>query len=107
VEVHYGEGLATHTSPESYALRREGPREALTGVCVGQVVSCESSVVPSADAVVAAEGNRDGPDNVRIRPTRRRLGPWHARTASAREPGELRHRPTKPFAGQQRGDRRS
>jgi hypothetical protein len=107
VEVHYGEGVATHTGPESCALRREASREALTGVCVGQVVSGESYVVPGVDAVVAAEGNRDGSDNARIRPTRRRLGPWHARTPPVREPGELRHRPAKPFAGPQREDRRS
>jgi hypothetical protein len=33
VKVHYGEGVATHTGPESCALRREASREALTGVC--------------------------------------------------------------------------
>jgi hypothetical protein len=43
VKVHYGEGVATHTGPESCALRREASREALTGVCVGQVVSGEST----------------------------------------------------------------
>jgi hypothetical protein len=45
VKVHYGEGVATHTGPESCTLRREASREALTGVCVGQVVSGESNVV--------------------------------------------------------------
>ena len=95
VKVHYGEGVATHTGPESCAWRRETPGEALTGVCVGQVVSGESNVVRGADAVVAAEG------------TPRRLGPWHAHTPPAREPGELRHRPARPFAGPQREDRRS
>jgi hypothetical protein len=43
VKVHYGEGVATHTGPESCALRREASREALTGVCVGQAVSGESN----------------------------------------------------------------
>ena len=60
VKVHYSQGVATHTGPESCAWRRETPGEALTGVCVGQVVSGESNVVRGADAVVAAEGNRDG-----------------------------------------------
>jgi RNA-directed DNA polymerase len=92
VKVHYGEGVATHTGPESCALRREASREALTGVCVGQVVSGESNVVRGANAVVAAEGNRGGCDSARIRTTPRRLGPWHAHTPPAREPGELRHR---------------
>ena len=107
VKVHYGEGVATHTGPESCVLRREASREALTGVCVGQVVSGESDVVRGADAVVAADGNRDGSDSARIRTTPRRLGPWHAHTPPAREPGELRHRPARPFAGPQREDRRS
>ena len=107
MEVRYGEGLATHTGPESCVGVREGAREALTGVCVGQVASGESYEVRGADAVVAAEGNRDGSGNARIRTNPRRLGPWHARTPPAREPGELRHRPAKPFAGPYREDRRS
>ena len=45
MKVYYGEGVATHTGPESCALRREASREALTGVCVGQVVTGESNVV--------------------------------------------------------------
>ena len=107
VKVHYGEGVATHTGPDSCAWRREASHEALTGACVGQVGSGESNVVRGADAVVAAEGNRGGSDSARTRTTPRRLGPWHAHTPSAREPGELRHRPAKPFAGPQREDRRS
>jgi hypothetical protein len=63
VKVHYGEGVATHTGPESCTLRREASREALTGVCVGQVVSGEGNVVRGADAVVAEEGNRGGCDS--------------------------------------------
>ena len=89
MKVHYGEGVATHTGPESCALRREASREALTGVCVGQVVSGESNVVRGANAVVAAEGNRGGCDSARIRTTPRRLGPWHAHTPPAREPDFL------------------
>ena len=107
MKVQHGEGLATRTGPESCVGVREGTREALTGVCVGQVVSGESNVVRSADAVVAAEGNRGGSASARTRTTPRRLGPWHAHTPPEREPGELRHRPARPFAGPQREDRRS
>jgi hypothetical protein len=107
VKVRYGEGLATHTGPESCVGVREGAREALTGVCAGQVVSGESNVVRGADAVVAAEGNRDGSGIARVRTTPRRLGPWHAHTPPAREPGELRHRRAEPFAWPHREDRRS
>jgi 2-C-methyl-D-erythritol 4-phosphate cytidylyltransferase len=106
VKVRYGEGLATHTGPESCVGVREGAREALTGVCAGQVVSGESNVVRGADAVVAAEGNRGESDNARIRTTLRRLGPWHVHTPPAWEPGELRHRPMVPTMGPHREGRR-
>jgi hypothetical protein len=33
VQVHYGEGVATHTGPESCAGDREAAGEALTGEC--------------------------------------------------------------------------
>ena len=108
VKVRYSEGVAIHTDPESCAGHcREAVREALTGGRTGEVLSGESNVVRGADAVVAAEGNRGGCDSARIRTTPRRLGPWHAHTPPAREPGELRHRPARPFAGPQREDRRS
>jgi len=49
VKVHYGEGVATHTGPESCALRREASREALTDVApdpcaVLREDDCEASV---------------------------------------------------------------
>ena len=37
----YGEGVATHTGPESCAVAREGEGEALTGGGAGQVLSRE------------------------------------------------------------------
>jgi hypothetical protein len=37
----YGEGVATHTGPESCAVAREGDGEALTGGRAGQVLSRE------------------------------------------------------------------
>jgi len=42
VKVPDGEGKANHTVPESCAGCREAPREALTGVRVGQPLSHES-----------------------------------------------------------------
>jgi hypothetical protein len=41
VKVSYGEGLATHTGPESCVTIREGWGEALTGDCIGQPLSRE------------------------------------------------------------------
>jgi hypothetical protein len=59
VEVLYSEGLAHHTAPESCATVREDRGEALTGVCVGWVLSRERWFVQGADAVVLAEGTMD------------------------------------------------
>ena len=47
----YGEGLATHTGPESCAAARKGGDEALTGVRAGQVFSRERTFLRGADAV--------------------------------------------------------
>jgi hypothetical protein len=41
MEVSYGEGVATHTGPESCATGREVWGEALTGVRAGRVSSRE------------------------------------------------------------------
>jgi hypothetical protein len=47
----YGEGLATHTGPESCGAARESGVEALTGVRAGRVFSRESTFLRGADAV--------------------------------------------------------
>jgi RNA-directed DNA polymerase len=47
----YGEGLATHTGPESCGATREGGVEALTGVRAGRVLSRERTFLRDADAV--------------------------------------------------------
>jgi hypothetical protein len=92
VKVHYDEGVATHVGPESCGHPREGAVEALTGVRAGQPLSGESKL-SGAHAVTVAEGNTTGRDNASASPTRRRQRPWHVRTPSAREPGDLYHRP--------------
>lgn len=47
----YGEGLASHTDPESCGAVRENRVEALTGARAGRVFSRESSLLRDADAV--------------------------------------------------------
>ena len=47
----YGEGVATHTGPESCGAARKGGVEALTGVRSGRVLSRERNVLWGADAV--------------------------------------------------------
>ena len=52
MEVSYGEGVASHTGPESCAGVREGRGEALTGACAGRVSSREIfGQLRGADAV--------------------------------------------------------
>jgi RNA-directed DNA polymerase len=51
MKVSDGEGLATHTGPESCGAVREGGVEALTGERAGRVLSRESGFLRSADAV--------------------------------------------------------
>jgi hypothetical protein len=47
----YGEDLASHTDPESCTVARKGGREALTGVCAGELLSREIKMIRGADAV--------------------------------------------------------
>jgi len=47
----YGEGLATHTDPESCGTAREGGVEALIGARAGRVFSRERNLLRDADAV--------------------------------------------------------
>lgn len=50
----YTEDLANHGDPESCAGTRKGAGEALTGACVGRVLSRENRFPPGADAVVSS-----------------------------------------------------
>src|SRR5260370_194957 len=72
----YGEGLATHTDPESCGAAREGGVEALTGERTARVFSREGRCLRGADAVRGGEegkgvggGNR-GEENAPRRPRR-------------------------------------
>jgi len=47
----YGEGVATHTDPESCGAVREDGVEALTGARAGRVLSRERTCLRGADAV--------------------------------------------------------
>ena len=51
----YGEGIASHTGPESCTAARKGGREALTGERAGRVLSRER---PLRDADAVEEGGR-------------------------------------------------
>jgi RNA-directed DNA polymerase len=51
MEKSYGEGLASHTDPESCGAAREDRVEALTGARTGRVFSRERTSLRGADAV--------------------------------------------------------
>ena len=87
MRVLYGEGLASRTGPESCAGAREGVGEALTGECVGRVLSREITssgcrrcpTKRKAISTVSLQRESVGPCAVR--------GPVHARKPYTREPG--------------------
>ena len=66
MKVHHDEGVANHIDPESCAVTREGLGEALTGERIGQPPSRERGIISGADAVLNAEGETDGRDNLRV-----------------------------------------
>jgi len=55
----YGEGLASHTGPESCAGARKDTGEALTGVHTGQPLSCEINRFRTPTLLIEAEGNTE------------------------------------------------
>jgi hypothetical protein len=59
MQESYGEGVATHTGPESCAALRKERGEALTGERAGRVLSRERESLRDADAV--EEGGRPYP----------------------------------------------
>ena len=100
MQVHCDEGVAIRIGPEPWAGIREGVGEASAGERVGQPLSREINLDPGADAVCWAEGNTGGRAIASVRPTRRGLRTWHARTLFARKPGDL---PFTPKAATPRG----
>ena len=60
MQVPDSEGVANHTVPESCAWRREAPREALTGVRVGQPLSRERRVFGVPTPLLKRKATRTG-----------------------------------------------
>lgn len=68
---------------------REAGREALTEVLIGQPLSHEMFIYPSADVILYAEGNTAQCAIASTAWTRRGHRTWHVNTISTREPGDL------------------
>ena len=71
----YGEGVATHTAPESCGAARKDSVEALTGVRAGRVLSRENTFLRDADAV-----GESGRQHQARRYREKRLGPARSET---------------------------
>jgi hypothetical protein len=102
VKVHYGEGVANHTGPESCAVHREVCGEALTGERAGQQLSREAVLIQDVDAIANAEGKTPGRVIASARAVLRGRRTWHARTLLAREPGDLQFDHSPPGGGPHR-----
>ncbi len=81
----YGEGVATHTDPESCADVREGCGEALTGAHAGRVLSRENRVILWAADALGSVGRQHCPR--RHRKTR----PEPARSETPSTHGNVSH----------------
>ena len=84
MRVPYGEGLASHTGPESCGGDREVAVEALTGVRAGWVLSLENVYVRGADGLRPPQGNTGRFATARTGRAPRGLRP-HARTQAPHE----------------------
>jgi len=100
VEVSYGEGLASHTGPESCVAHREVRGEALTGERAGRLLSRDRFHNGVPTPLGCAEGHTDGRAGASAWTAPRGQRLRHARTLLVREPGDL------PF-DRQRPDQRS
>ena len=96
MKVHCDEGVAIHVAPDPCAGAREDVGEASVGDRIGQPLSRETVINPSADVVYLTEGKIGRRDTASARRARRGLRPWHVRTLLGWEPGDLwiGHRPS-------------
>ncbi len=87
MQVLYGEGLVSHTGPESCVVSRKGAIEALTGGVWAGLLSRENGLSQGADDFPPSEGNigRDVDDGFPSGPAWS-LEPWHVHKLSGREP---------------------
>lgn len=85
----YKKGVANHLDPESWVALREGGGQALTGACVGRVLSREMSDFRGADTVGGVEGNTASIDIARKTWTPRGLRPRACTESSSRKLGDL------------------
>ena len=89
----YGEGVATHTGPESCGGTRKDTVEALTGEHASRALSREIKLVPGAVDVSKDGGNTGGDAIARPLWARRGLRPRACMEAPCAGTGRARGRP--------------
>jgi hypothetical protein len=87
MEEPYGEGLASHTDPESCVASREAGREALTGAHVGGVLSREMPEIRMPTLSIWRKATLVGALIASTYRTCEVEDPRHAWNLHAREPG--------------------
>jgi len=86
VRVHCDKGVAIHVAPDPCAGVCEDVGEASVGERIGQPLSRETVINPSADVVHLTKGKIAGRVIASACRTRRGLRPWQVRTLRVREP---------------------
>jgi hypothetical protein len=89
VKVHYGEGIANHTGPESCAAYREVCGEALTGERAGQPIEPRNISHPGGRRSYVCGRQNERVRNASARTVLRGRRPWHVRKLFVWEPGDL------------------
>ena len=89
MQVHYGEGLANHTGPESCAVNGEVCGGTLKGERAGQSSSRETFLYQDAAVVTKTEGKTYGYGIASVQSVLCGHRTWHARTLLAWAPGDL------------------
>ena len=84
----YGEGLATHTGPESCGAAREGGDEALTGERAGRVFSRVNPTPGRRRRKERRKATSGAPISQGAKESRAVRDPVHVRKRLAREPGD-------------------
>jgi len=101
MKVPHGEGVASHSGPESCGCTRKGAVEALTGVRAGWVLSPKRLRTREAETVCTSRRQHPGRSPARERPgSRGAEDPTHARKHLTREDHPLVRKPGGPRLGQ-------
>jgi len=96
MRVPYGEGVASHTDPESCGCTRKGAVEALTGARAGWAIEPRKVNVRDAEALLKRPRPHQVARHARAAGSRGVEDPTHARKHLAREDNPLVRKPGGP-----------